>query len=452
VSAPREIAGRFVLHAEVAAGGMGRVFRAYDKARTAQVAVKLLRTDVPIDPTRFEREALMLSAFRHPHIVGYVAHGIHEGARWLAMDWVEGRTLAHRLDTRGLDVGESLRLAAAVARALGEAHRHGVLHRDLKPSNLVLEHDDVARVKLVDFGVARFIADPVALTRTGVAMGTPGYMAPEQARGQRDVDGRADLFALGTILYECLTGTAAFAGQNATAVMCKIILLDPVPLRVGCPEVPAELERVLSAMLAKDPARRPADGDSVAEALERVAAPAGPRRRRVRGGAAARVGETPTLADAARTGPQFATLAVMVAGAADRRGVRGLLDERAVGHLSGLLESFGAGVEVLLDGTVVGVIAGTEAAEAAERAVLAGIAARAAAPGADVVVAAGDAASSAERAAAVLGAAALEVLRGGGSGGGIGVRVDESVLAWLPEGQGLTVERGSGGAVWVRAG
>jgi predicted Ser/Thr protein kinase len=452
VSGPNVIADRFVIHAEIAAGGMGRVYRAHDRALGRLVAVKVLQSDGDLDAARFEREAAVLAGFRHDHIVSYIAHGVSAGERWLAMDWVDGKTLAHRFEASGLSVAETVVLGRHVARALAEAHAHGVLHRDLKPTNLVLEGDDVERVKLIDFGVARRIADPRILTRTGLAMGTPGYMAPEQARGLRALDGRADLFALGAILYEGLTGLPAFAGHNVTAVMCKIVLLDPPPLGLSCPEAPPALAGLVRALLDKVPDRRPANGHVVADELERLGPlAAGPRRRR--GLSAAQVtASTPDLADPSSGG--FTQLTVLAAGSADRRGVRASWDEGECARIGALLESFGAGVETLQGGTVVGIVASTDPTEAIERALLAGVAVRGQVAGGDVVVALGDGSqveplvSAVERGAEVLTAAGVAVLRGDDDTVAGGVRIDAGLVPWVPA--AFEVVR-LGRSVWARA-
>src|SRR6185503_14780107 len=171
------------------------VYRAIDRASGSPVAFKVLRS-VSADATdRFAREVRVLSGLRHPGIVRYVADGrTHEGEMWLAMEWLDGESLNHRIARAGLTPAESVELVRRIAEALGAAHERGVIHRDLKPSNLFLVDGDLERVKVLDFGVAR-VADASA-TRTGVMVGTPGYMAPEQARGDRRVSSRSDVFAL----------------------------------------------------------------------------------------------------------------------------------------------------------------------------------------------------------------------------------------------------------------
>src|SRR5262249_25071549 len=151
---------------------------------------------------------------------------------YLVMEWIDGETLKMRLEREGLSADESVHMAAIVADALADAHGRGVVHRDVKPSNLLFVDGDPHKVKLIDFGVARATGDTQRLTEAGVSVGTPGYMAPEQVRSLRDVDARTDLFALGCVLYECLSGRRAFAGGDAVEVWIKIVLAQPTSLRV----------------------------------------------------------------------------------------------------------------------------------------------------------------------------------------------------------------------------
>ncbi len=267
---------RFRIEAEVGAGGMGTVYRARDLQTDLPVAIKVLDTYRPADIERFARESKVLAELSHPGIVRYVAHG-HATATQLyfAMEWLDGVTLGQHLFEVGADFTQSVAVIRAVADALAQAHHLGIVHRDLKPSNVILVERDVRRPKLIDFGIARRLRDDVKLTRTGAAMGTPGYMAPEQVRGLRDIDARTDVFALGCLLYECLSGAVAFAGANWIAVQTKILLAQPAPIE----GLPADLEAVVAAMLAKDPTRRPADAGAVVVALDAIRPPpVSPRR------------------------------------------------------------------------------------------------------------------------------------------------------------------------------
>src|SRR3954468_1575246 len=182
------------------------------------------------------------------------------------MEWLDGETLKSRLQRGPLAASEAVALAARVAGALGAAHARGVVHRDLKPSNLFLPGGRVEQVKVFDFGIAQR-EGKTQLTQTGMMLGTPGYMAPEQARASGQIDARADVFALGCVLFHCLTGVPPFDGDTAAAILAKI-LFDAAP-RVSelWPEVPKNLDALVAQMLAKDPALRPSNGANLAAAL-----------------------------------------------------------------------------------------------------------------------------------------------------------------------------------------
>jgi hypothetical protein len=246
---------------------------------------------------RFELEAAILAGLHHAHIVEYVAHGATpDGLHYLVMEWVEGEDLGQRLERTGLDLHDTVAMGLGIARALEALHELGIVHRDIKPSNLMLG-DGVERVKLVDFGVARRTTDATRLTRTGALVGTAGYMAPEQVRGSRiPIDGRADLFALGCVLYECLTGDQAFVGETPLAARAKVLVHDPAPVRALEPGVPEELERLVMSMLARNVDARPNDAAAVERALVGLGeVPAGrPPRRLFDGGGIATVTSTPT--------------------------------------------------------------------------------------------------------------------------------------------------------------
>jgi len=252
---------RFELERLAGEGGMGSVYRARDRATGSPVAVKLLHAAAQAHRHRFLREADLLAELQHPAVVRYVAHGASStGQLYLAMEWLDGHDLGERLRTVGVTPAESLHVVGAVAEVLELAHGHGVIHRDIKPSNLFLVDGDPSRVKVLDFGVARLTGRPDggADTRTGAMLGTPGYMAPEQARGLREVDGRADLFSLGCVLFQCLTGVAPFAAEHDVAVLAKILLDDPPRLSSQRPELGAALDALVGSLLSKQPDGRPA--------------------------------------------------------------------------------------------------------------------------------------------------------------------------------------------------
>jgi tetratricopeptide (TPR) repeat protein len=265
----RLIADRFVLERLVGSGGMGEVFRAKDRLTGGPVAVKVLYGSMVRDADRFKREAQILAEITHPRIVRYVAHGIIEGKRpWLAMEWLEGEDLAQRLERGGLGLHDTLTLARRTAEALAALHDKGIVHRDIKPSNLFLPKGLVDQVKVLDLGVARTLRGSRPSTRTGVMVGTPGYMAPEQARGAKEVDARADIFSLGCVIYECIAAQPAFAGENVAALLAKILLQTPPSLRDIGIDVPPALDELVMRMLSKHAASRPGSGAAVLKELD----------------------------------------------------------------------------------------------------------------------------------------------------------------------------------------
>jgi len=308
------VAGRFEIERLAGKGGMGAVYRARDRTDGGAVALKVTTGTGAQSGERFAREARVLAELRHPGIVRYVGHGLHGQAQWLAMEWLEGEDLAARLARGALPLREALELCARVAEAVGAAHARGVVHRDLKPSNLFLPGGEVGRAKVLDFGIARRGAQvSLSMTRTGALLGTPGYMAPEQARGARALDARVDVFALGCVLYECATGRAAFSGDHPVAVLAKILLEEaprPSALRRG---LPPALDELVARMLAKEPAGRPADGGAVAAEIAALLASGTivPET----GGAATDVdfAEPPERADALTLGEQRVMSIVLVA-------------------------------------------------------------------------------------------------------------------------------------------
>jgi tetratricopeptide (TPR) repeat protein len=266
------IADRFEIERLVGSGGMGDVFKATDRLTGAPVAVKVLHGTMPRDVERFRRESQVLAELSHPRVVRYVAHGVTPANRpYIAMEWLEGEELTDRLAGAGVGLGEAVTLAKRVAEGLGVLHAKGFVHRDVKPSNLFLPGGDPSMVKVLDLGIARSTNPTRIATRSGIAVGTPGYMAPEQARGSRELDARVDVFALGCVLFECLTGRPAFVGDNSAALLAKILLEASPRVRDLRPDVPAPLDDLVARMLAKDPAVRPADGQAVLRELEALA-------------------------------------------------------------------------------------------------------------------------------------------------------------------------------------
>ena len=264
------IADRFELERLVGSGGMGEVYRARDRLTGGRVAVKILHGSMARDAERFRREAQLLADVSHPRVVKYVAHGVAGSRPYLAMEWLDGEDLADRLERSGLTLRESLALARRVAEALAVLHERGIVHRDIKPSNLFLPGGDVEQVKVLDLGVARFIHASRPSTRSGVMVGTPGYMAPEQARGAKELDARVDVFSLGCVLFECITGKPAFAGDNIAALLAKILLEEAPSLREAGVEVPVALDELVSRLMSKHPSSRPADGAAVLRELDKL--------------------------------------------------------------------------------------------------------------------------------------------------------------------------------------
>lgn len=258
---------RFALEHIAGKGGMGEVWRARERQSGELRAVKIMRSAHAGSSERFEREARVIAELTHPAIVRYVDHGVTpSGERFLVMEWLDGEDLACRLERGKLTVRESVVLVTRLAEALAVAHARGIVHRDIKPSNVFLVEGDVARAKLLDFGISQ-IDGSTRLTRTGAVLGTPGYMSPEQASGSDQCDARADVFSIGCVLYECLTGTAAFPGHHVMAILAKILLEEPPSIRGFVPELPSNLDSLVATLLAKDPEKRPRDGAALVDLL-----------------------------------------------------------------------------------------------------------------------------------------------------------------------------------------
>ncbi len=280
MTAPRiqPLAGRFVVEREVGRGGVGIVYRAHDQVGGQAVALKVIAlpgVDAG-EEARFQREGRVLAGLNHPGIVRVVAFGqLDEGQPFVAMEWLEGEDMAQRHRRAPLSLTAALRVAADVADALAAAHACGIVHRDVKPSNIFLVgsgHDagTAFQVKLVDFGVAS--AGDAKLTRTGAIVGTPAYMAPEQARGDGEVDARADLYALGATLFEMLTNRPPHVGPTAITILARLVTTPAPRLTDVLPEAGARLDDVMARLLATNPTDRPASAEQVAQELREVAA------------------------------------------------------------------------------------------------------------------------------------------------------------------------------------
>jgi formylglycine-generating enzyme required for sulfatase activity len=267
--------GPYRILAVLAQGGMGVVFRAHDPALDRLVALKAMlpgMAAVPAARERFLREARAAAALKHPHVVTIFQVGEDRVAPFLAMEFLEGEPLDDRIRREGrLPLAEVLRIGRETALALAAAHSRGLVHRDIKPANLWLE-GPTGHVKVLDFGLAWAPADQAHLTQAGMIVGTPAYMAPEQAEG-KPVDPRCDLFGLGCVLYQLSTGTLPFHGETTIAVLRALALHEPPPVGELRQEAPRQLSALVARLLAKKPDDRPASAQEVAEtlrALERL--------------------------------------------------------------------------------------------------------------------------------------------------------------------------------------
>ena len=266
--------------ARLGAGAFGEVQRAHDRLLGRDVAVKRIRLEAFVEPARldevkkrFLREAQVAARLRHRNIV--TTHDIvsSPSTSFIVMELVEGQTLQSLLQARGrLGLDETIRVLEQVAAALDHAHASGVVHRDVKPANIMIEPS--GHVKVMDFGIAKLEAG-ANLTSTGSIMGTPNYMAPEQARGEK-VDARSDLFSLGCVLYECLTGTRPFQSPSVSAILVKILTEDPPPVDFETTGLPRGLAPVLLRATAKDPSARYPSGAAMIEALRALESAAVP--------------------------------------------------------------------------------------------------------------------------------------------------------------------------------
>lgn len=261
---------RFTIEYLAGAGGMGQVFQARDRRSGSLVALKVMHDAERLELERFAREVHILSTLAHPGIVRYIDSGTTtEGEPYMVMEWLSGETLAARLQRTQISFAESLALGRRVASALGAIHRRGVVHRDIKPSNLFLRGGAIDEVALIDFGMARRpVADP-KLTVTGTMLGTPGYVAPEQVYSVPNLDGRADIFSLGCVLYRCLSGQAPFRGHDGLRMLLNGNP-DQLPrLRELQPSIPPKLDELVARMLSYSPDDRP-HNDVVAAELEAI--------------------------------------------------------------------------------------------------------------------------------------------------------------------------------------
>jgi serine/threonine-protein kinase len=268
----RTIAGRYQLTDVLGVGGAGVVFKAKDLELGETVAVKTLRPDVLLDdPTALERlksEIRLARRISHRNVIRIHDIGEAEGVSFITMEFVAGTSLADLIErTERVPVAATLAIAKQLCRALAVAHEQGIIHRDVKPQNLIVQPDGT--LKVMDFGVARLARRTAGLTRAGMVVGTPAYMAPEQLLDE-DVDARADVFAVGVVLYECLTGIRPFEADSASALVAKLLIGEAVPPRVLAPEVPGPLSDIVLRTISADRKARPASAAELHELLVRV--------------------------------------------------------------------------------------------------------------------------------------------------------------------------------------
>ena len=263
------LAERYRLSREIGAGGMATVYLAEDVRHDRRVALKVLRPELAavIGAERFLAEIKLTANLQHPHILPLFDSGEADGYLFYVMPFIEGETLRDRINReKQLPVAEAVRFATEVASALDYAHRHGVVHRDIKPEN-ILVHDGQALV--ADFGIALAAskAGGSRMTETGMSLGTPYYMSPEQAMGEREITGRSDVYALGAVLYEALSGDPPFTGSTAQAIVARVVTETPRPLHAQRHTIPAHVEAAVLTALEKLPADRFATAAEFAEAL-----------------------------------------------------------------------------------------------------------------------------------------------------------------------------------------
>ena len=268
----RRLGGRYVLQDRIAPGGMATVWRGHDDVLARTVAIKCLRDELARDPEfaeRFQREAINAARLNHPNIISIFDTGMDDGVYFIVMEFFPGQTIRQLLSESGpLDPQRAVALILPVVSALGFAHTNEVIHRDVKPGNILVADD--GRVKVADFGIAKAAFTQGDLTTTGNVLGTVQYLSPEQVEGS-DLDGRADLYSVGLVLYEMVTGQVPFIADNHVATAMMRLTQDPVPPSALQAGIPRELDAVIMRAIARRPEERFASAESMGAALERFA-------------------------------------------------------------------------------------------------------------------------------------------------------------------------------------
>ena len=359
------IADRYRVEALANSGGMGAVYAGLDLQNGTKVGIKFAHHGRDEDTiARFWLEANALSSVRHPGIVGYHTHGTDAaGNPYLIMDWLEGESLQSMLKYKQFSVRETLLLAIRICRALSAAHARGVIHRDIKPDNVLLRDRDVNKATLVDFGLVRMTDSHSAVTQVGTIVGTPSFMAPEQAMGLADIDGRVDVYAIGALIFTIVAHRPPFVGQHATAVLAKVLFEEAPALHELRDDIPPRLSEFVTTLLAKEPDDRPNDADAVAAALNELlydldsaadgaqphlpgsAGPAGPAGTTAARDSLPQQQHGPAITD----GEQRYLTVLVVDGKAARRNH----ERRQV--LEGYASKYGGALNELADGTIIGV-------------------------------------------------------------------------------------------------
>jgi serine/threonine-protein kinase len=265
--------GSYRIIEQIGMGGMATVYKAYDPDTDRYVAVKVLPQHYSQDAKfveRFRREAKAIARLEHPYILPIFAYGEQEGTAYLVMRYMESGTLTDRLKQGQLPLDEASRLFEQIAGALDYAHQNGVIHRDIKPSNVLV--DAQGNAFLTDLGIAKMVEEVSDLTGTGIALGTPQYMSPEQCRGVKDLTAASDIYSLGIMLYQMLTGRVPFQAETPIAII-HMHLSDPLPPpRAVRPDLPEGVERVVLKALTKEPEHRFESAAAMGDAMARAVA------------------------------------------------------------------------------------------------------------------------------------------------------------------------------------